>query len=542
MKKVLYGVLGLLSLLSLFIIACAFRPELADQASAWLYANRTREEAEGQIGDAAGDGQVNGEEAGDGQVNGEGADGQANGEGTDGQADEGKAGAVDGSAEPSKALQQEGGLTSDEVLGLNGDLAHTGQGKDGKEQEAFKETETKQPEAVAGRGGYVPVQGESEQVDDKEAEELREQYTYGETGEGLDFDPVYYPYYAMLDGKQQALYRQIYANTDAVNGIFNPVEEVSQEQLKNVFMAVFNDHPELFWLDTAYRGKFDRKGSCVEIVLQFNRLVDDLDKAKAKFQEEAEAILAEARKLETDYEVEVYIHNALLDKIDYDLRAPLNQSTYSGLVNGKTVCAGYARSFQYLMMQLGIPCYYCTGYAGEAHAWNIVELDGDYYNADATWDDTEPNTFDFFNKTDAEFGENHRREDLSVRLPACNGTRYANRESSPRQPGQGTSQSNARTLEEAGFLEENVLTNLQAYYDDCYRQIMEQGGSCTFQNVVEDSGLWMQCYDAYNSDDYSSGYMDRIFTDLGVTGCSVDIEAEPLRDGRFLLRHTVKFS
>ena len=139
-------------------------------------------------------------------------------------------------------------------------------------------------------------------------------------------------------------------------------------------------------------------------------------------------------------------------------------------------------------------------------------------------------------------GENHRREDLSVRLPACNGTRYANRESSPRQPGQGTSQSNARTLEEAGFLEENVLTNLQAYYDDCYRQIMEQGGSCTFQNVVEDSGLWMQCYDAYNSDDYSSGYMDRIFTDLGVTGCSVDIEAEPLRDGRFLLRHTVKFS
>ena len=44
MKKVLYGILGVLALLSLFIIACAFRPELADKVSDLLYADRGAQE------------------------------------------------------------------------------------------------------------------------------------------------------------------------------------------------------------------------------------------------------------------------------------------------------------------------------------------------------------------------------------------------------------------------------------------------------------------------------------------------------------------
>lgn len=523
MKKVLGGILALLSLLSLFIIACAVRPDLADKVADALYANRG----------------LPGEERKEG--GNENLPTQAGGP-DEAPADPARQGTIPASAAP--VTVEIKGPTSDEVLGLSGSAA--GAGQDGTaenrtEDQAEEKEKRKAAEAVAGRGGYIPIQGESEQVDDKEAERLREQYTYGETGEGLSFDPEFYPYYDMLDDTHQALYRQIYANAKAVNAIFNPVRQVSQGQLRNAFMAVFNDHPELFWLDSAYRGRFDRSGDCVEIVLEFNQLIDNLEDAKEKFRQEADKILAGAQNLSTDYEVEVYVHNALLDKIQYDLRAPLNQSAYSGLVNGKTVCAGYARSFQYLMMELGIPCYYCTGYAGEAHAWNIVQLDGEYYNADATWDDTDPNTFDFFNKTDAEFSGTHRREDLSVNLPACGGTWYANREKSPRTGDTEGYFSNARTLQEAGFDENSVLLSLQDYYDDCYRQIMASGGSCTFQNVVDGESLWLECYDAYNNDSYSAGYMDKVFVDLGMAGCNVGIEAEPLQDGRFLLHHTIAF-
>ena len=34
----------------------------------------------------------------------------------------------------------------------------------------------------------------------------------------------------------------------------------------------------------------------------------------------------------------------LIDKISYNLGAEMNQSAYSALVNGQTVCAGYARA------------------------------------------------------------------------------------------------------------------------------------------------------------------------------------------------------
>ena len=80
------------------------------------------------------------------------------------------------------------------------------------------------------------------------------------------------------------------------------------------------------------------------------------------------------------------MHDTLAERITYDLSAEMSQSAYSALVNGRTVCAGYARAFQYIMQRLGIPCYYCTGYAGESHAWNIVGMEDGYYNVDVTWD------------------------------------------------------------------------------------------------------------------------------------------------------------
>ena len=48
------------------------------------------------------------------------------------------------------------------------------------------------------------------------------------------------------------------------------------------------------------------------------------------------------------------------------------------------VCAGYAHAFQYCMQKLGIPAAYIVGYAGEAHAWNLLQLGGEYYCMDVT--------------------------------------------------------------------------------------------------------------------------------------------------------------
>lgn len=290
--------------------------------------------------------------------------------------------------------------------------------------EVPEESGVKVPEAVSGKSGYQPITEKSEQLPDAEGGEYTSNLGYGETGDGLAFDAVLYPYYQMLDAKGQHLYRQIFANATVLNEAFVPIEAVPVAELKNVIMAVYNDHPELFWLNTVFTCKYDQNKICAELALEFNLTKEELAEASSEFYNEANAILTRLQNL-SDYEKEIRLHDILIEKIEYVKGADKNQSAYSALVEGKSVCAGYARAYQYLMQRLGIPCYYCTGYAGQDHAWNIVWLDDGFYNVDVTWDDTEGGEYDYFNKTDEEYADTHVRRDLSVNLPKCEGRRYA---------------------------------------------------------------------------------------------------------------------
>ena len=281
------------------------------------------------------------------------------------------------------------------------------------------------PEDVSGKTGFTPVQSEDQEVPDEEAQNLEETLAPGELGENLDFAAEEYPYYQMLSENQQAIYRQIFANAQAVTARFAPEQTVTAGDVRTAFEAVIGDHPELFWLETGYSGKYRGNGQCVEIDLKYNRTVNDLENAKTQFNAAAQNILSGAGALNSDYEKEKYVHDALAAAVSYDLTAEMNQSAYSALVNGRSVCAGYARAYQYLLQQLGIPCYYCTGYSGGDHAWNIVKLDDGYYNVDVTWDDANTIRYDYFNKSDAEYASTHVRQNLSVYLPACNGSAYS---------------------------------------------------------------------------------------------------------------------
>ena len=396
------------------------------------------------------------------------------------------------------------------------------------------------PKEVSGKSGYQEIQDKQEQVDEKEAGRLQKQLDVGNTGDGLAFDPVYYPYYAMLDETGKHLYRQIYANANALYPVFAPIEAVTPGELKNVFSAVYGDHPELFWMDTAYSGKFRGNGQCVEIDLQFNRTAQDLENAKAVFYENADQILAQAQSLSGNYEKEKFVHDALIDRITYNLGAEMNQSAYSALVNGQTVCAGYARAFQYLLLQLGIPCYYCTGYAGENHAWNIVALEDGYYNVDTTWDDTGSGTYDYFNKTDADYASTHIRKELSVYLPPCNGQVYRNLEQTTEQEQPQNLDDGLRSLEDVGMTKEQVITDLQKYYEDCYDQIVQNGiGTYTFTNVIESEELLEQWMQNYQNDSYRQAYMENALAAVGGSSCEMTLETEQLQGDKYLVTHTV---
>lgn len=90
-----------------------------------------------------------------------------------------------------------------------------------------------------------------------------------------------------------------------------------------------------------------------------------------------------------DFQKVKLFHDEIIQNCTYTLfGASVDiSSAYGALVNGKALCQGYAQAFSLLCGRAGIDNCYVIGYANEAHMWNKVCLDGQWYNVDVTWDD-----------------------------------------------------------------------------------------------------------------------------------------------------------
>lgn len=393
------------------------------------------------------------------------------------------------------------------------------------------------PDDVSGKNGFVPVTGNGRQVDQSQAESLKAQVGPGETGEGLTFDESAYPYYGMLSTDLKKLYCQIYANMNALTDQFTPVVSVSGAGLKSAYTAVSNDHPEIFWIDTAYSYSYDTGGNVAVITLEYNQTADQLDTAKNTFENQVNSLIASAQSASSGYDKEKAAHDALLSHVTYNLSADMNQSAYSAVVNGQTVCAGYAKAFQYMMQKLGVNCYYCTGFAGENHAWNIISLDDGYYNVDTTWDDTDPSTYNYFDCSDEDFATDHVRTDMAVNLPPCNGSQFR------KLLADANSAAGAQTLAQAGFSESDILTSLDGYYADCLSKIdASTDNPVTFESVIADNNLLQAINAAYRDNSYQAGFGTQALTDKGMKSMRMQISVRQLQEGYYVLSHTFTFS
>ena len=120
----------------------------------------------------------------------------------------------------------------------------------------------------------------------------------------------------------------------------------------------------------------------------------------------------------TAYEKVCAIYDYMCANIKYDYDglaadSALCHSAYSALIHGKAVCQGYATLFYRLALSLGLDARLISGTGnGGAHGWNIVRLNGKYYDLDATWDANYKQLsmpYKYFLRCDANF-EDHTRD------------------------------------------------------------------------------------------------------------------------------------
>lgn len=203
--------------------------------------------------------------------------------------------------------------------------------------------------------------------------------------------------------------------------------EVDKNEIWMIFNSYRSDHPEHFWLNpvTFSLGTLYADGASESfIVPKYFFTKEQMSAETEKINAAADELLKGITPSMPEFEREMLLHDRLAKSITYDLNEKYAHTAYGALVNGRAVCDGYTQAFQYLLQRVGIQSFMVTGAGkGSNHAWNIVRIDGMYYNVDLTWDDQESETFHaYFNLTDERIKEDHTFDTTVYRIPECNST------------------------------------------------------------------------------------------------------------------------
>lgn len=161
-------------------------------------------------------------------------------------------------------------------------------------------------------------------------------------------------------------------------------------------------------------GHGDYSGDCnfrIKVQVRYDYTKQELDEYFAYMHE-----LAGTLKEETDYKSIKAVHDYLIRNFDYDYSLN-NHLDYEGYLTGSMVCEGYCMAAFFLLADMDIPVRIVSGSAEDFetdpdHAWNVVKVEGKWYNMDVTWDDKgkhKPPVYTFFLKSDADFYK-HTRE------------------------------------------------------------------------------------------------------------------------------------
>ena len=168
----------------------------------------------------------------------------------------------------------------------------------------------------------------------------------------------------------------------------------TKEDCLRIYSDYLDDHPGVFWTDTkiSYTTGMDQNGKIVHGVSFSYTHQENLKADKIRFVNLVEYFHSHIKDDINDWFKLFHIYEYLASTIVYDNNY-MDQSMWSVFFNGIGVCAGFARSFQYLALLEGIPCIIVTGYERDAdgnpgstkHAWCMAQLDGQWYHFDPTW-------------------------------------------------------------------------------------------------------------------------------------------------------------
>lgn len=223
------------------------------------------------------------------------------------------------------------------------------------------------------------------------------------------------------------------------------------------------DYPQYFWLSHSFAFTYNSMNDTVSSIyllytdgtsvdclkqtggnnLQVSIMADRYKIAQRQKEVNAaiESIISEIDANWSDYRKEKYIHDYVAANMVYDFDAAEDPyisenilkpafDIYSALINKSGVCEAYSKMFQVLCYAVGINANQVTGVG---HMWNVVLIDGEWYQVDVTWDDSDTSgsmhsgiRYNYFNLSSNQIAKDgYHTPDGTLYIPDCSSNKYS---------------------------------------------------------------------------------------------------------------------
>lgn len=257
--------------------------------------------------------------------------------------------------------------------------------------------------------------------------------------DSVDFEDDMGYCYSKLSGDERQLYKEIYAIVSQLQSDV-VVSQMDDKVIDKVFRCVMNDNPGIFYVKGYSVKKYTKNDELYKVAISgtYTYSEEEVEIYRGLIEDYVTECLAGIDENADEYDKVKYVYDYIIDNTEYDISADDNQNVLGMCKTGKTVCTGYAKMTQLILDRLGVFVTFINGKAcdsngmnWESHVWNLVRVNGQYYNIDTTFGDAQyyvvrqdktarldEANYDYFLVPDEDIANTHISEPI-VEMPTC---------------------------------------------------------------------------------------------------------------------------
>lgn len=207
---------------------------------------------------------------------------------------------------------------------------------------------------------------------------------------------------------------------DAITPTDGILDEIAEKALEETGVPTQGDY--IRWTYAGWNGSYslesDDEG--LHYVFVYDCKYYTTAAQEAELSEKIDSVLQslDINDESSDYDVICAVYDYICANVSYDYdnlndsEYLLKYTAYAAMINKTAVCQGYSALMYRMLQQKNIDCRLIPG---SDHAWNIVAIDGVYYNADSTWDaGRDPKNYAYFLCGDSDFAGHTRYSEYST--------------------------------------------------------------------------------------------------------------------------------